>query len=101
MSTRLVACQSELEEYKTKVANRDQEIARLHNSYQGGQSFSAVKGNADIQRVHSENKNLTDLLQQLGAIFEFKSQLSPQSADHFLQHMHSHKKHFSMLQEDN
>lgn len=39
MGHRIRSYQDEVEELKEKVANRDQEIARLHSSYQGGQTF--------------------------------------------------------------
>lgn len=41
------------------------------------------------------------MLQKIGALFEFKSTVNAQLFEPFMQHIHSHKSHFAMLQEDN
>ena len=55
-----------------KVFSREQEIARLHQSYKGGQNFDGIKKSHDNDRFEAEHSQMMNCLNRIGALLNFR-----------------------------
>ena len=97
--------QQELSLVSDKVKVRDQEIARLHAAYQGGQTFGQVKRDQDYDAVLQENSDLytylDDIARTMGAP-DFQNEKNHRGGPAFLVDMvHKAQQNIQDLREDN
>lgn len=74
LQAKIQRCDAEIAELKSLITTRDSEIQRLQASYIGGQTFNAVKREADdVAKIQSENQAMCARFEDIANMLDVKN----------------------------